>query len=51
MWEGSWAAGLLSLGHEVKIGSRDPQKLEEWASAAAPRGSAAHSRMQRDSAM
>jgi predicted dinucleotide-binding enzyme len=27
------AAGFASLGHEVKIGSRDPEKLREWASA------------------
>lgn len=27
------AAGFASLGHEVKIGSRDPGKLAEWASA------------------
>ncbi len=26
------AAGFASLGHEVKIGSRDPEKLREWAS-------------------
>ena len=25
------AAGFASLGHEVKIGSRDPEKLREWA--------------------
>ncbi len=28
------AAGFLKLGHEVKIGSRDPHKLDEWASKA-----------------
>lgn len=27
------AAGFASLGHEVTIGSRDPEKLKEWASA------------------
>jgi predicted dinucleotide-binding enzyme len=27
------AAGFASLGHEVKIGSRDPGKLGEWVSA------------------
>ena len=27
------AAGFASLGHEVTIGSRDPEKLREWASA------------------
>lgn len=27
------AAGFASLGHDVKIGSRDPEKLREWASA------------------
>jgi len=27
------AAGFASLGHEVTIGSRDPGKLQEWASA------------------
>lgn len=29
------AAGFASLGHEVTIGSRDPEKLREWASASA----------------
>ena len=29
------AAGFAGLGHEVKIGSRDPEKLREWASASA----------------
>ncbi len=33
-------AGFISLGHEVKIGSRSPEKLQEWADTAAPRGSA-----------
>lgn len=28
------AAGFAGLGHEVKIGSRDPQKLAEWAASA-----------------
>jgi predicted dinucleotide-binding enzyme len=34
------AAGFVSLGHEAKIGSRDPEKLKGWASASAPRASA-----------
>ena len=29
------AAGFASLGHEVTIGSRDPEKLREWTSATA----------------
>jgi 8-hydroxy-5-deazaflavin:NADPH oxidoreductase len=29
------AAGFASLGHEVTIGSRDPEKLQEWTSATA----------------
>lgn len=29
------AAGFAALGHEVKVGSRDPEKLREWASASA----------------
>lgn len=29
------AAGFASLGHEVKIGSRDPEKLREWATSSA----------------
>jgi predicted dinucleotide-binding enzyme len=33
------AAGFVGLGHEVKIGSRDPQKLAEWANAAGERAS------------
>jgi predicted dinucleotide-binding enzyme len=28
------AGGFLGLGHAVKIGSRDPEKLREWAAAA-----------------
>jgi len=28
------AAGFVSLGHEVMIGSRDPEKLRSWADAA-----------------
>lgn len=28
------AAGFAGLGHDVKIGSRDPQKLRDWADAA-----------------
>lgn len=31
------AAGFAGLGHDVKIGSRDPRKLAEWASTAGPR--------------
>jgi predicted dinucleotide-binding enzyme len=31
------AAGFASLGHDVKIGSRDPEKLREWAEAAGER--------------
>ncbi|HEX6096614.1 MAG TPA: NAD(P)-binding domain-containing protein [Thermoanaerobaculia bacterium] len=30
------AAGFAGLGHDVKIGSRDPQKLADWAEAAGP---------------
>ncbi|HEX9162847.1 MAG TPA: NADPH-dependent F420 reductase [Thermoanaerobaculia bacterium] len=30
------AAGFLSLGHEVKIGSREPEKLAAWLNAAGP---------------
>jgi predicted dinucleotide-binding enzyme len=33
------AAGFISLGHEVKVGSRDPEKLREWANAAGDRAS------------
>lgn len=33
------AAGFIGLGHEVKIGSRDPQKLQAWAGAAGERAS------------
>ncbi len=32
------AAGFVSLGHEVLIGSRDPEKLRPWADAAGERG-------------
>lgn len=31
------AAGFAGLGHDVKIGSRDPQKLATWAESAGPR--------------
>jgi predicted dinucleotide-binding enzyme len=31
------AAGFAGLGHDVKIGSRDPQKLAAWAESAGPR--------------
>ena len=30
------AAGFAGLGHDVKIGSRDPQKLAAWAETAGP---------------
>jgi 8-hydroxy-5-deazaflavin:NADPH oxidoreductase len=30
------AAGFAGLGHDVKIGSRDPQKLADWAETAGP---------------
>jgi 8-hydroxy-5-deazaflavin:NADPH oxidoreductase len=30
------AAGFAGLGHDVKIGSRDPQKLADWAATAGP---------------
>jgi predicted dinucleotide-binding enzyme len=30
------AAGFAGLGHDVKIGSRDPEKLREWAGQAGP---------------
>jgi predicted dinucleotide-binding enzyme len=33
------AAGFVSLGHDVKIGSRNPQKLQAWADAAGTRAS------------
>jgi 8-hydroxy-5-deazaflavin:NADPH oxidoreductase len=33
------ASGFISLGHEVKVGSRDPEKLREWANAAGSRAS------------
>ena len=33
------AAGFVGLGHEVKVGSRDPQKLQTWADAAGSRAS------------
>jgi predicted dinucleotide-binding enzyme len=33
------AAGFVSLGHEVKVGSRDPEKLRAWADAAGERAS------------
>jgi 8-hydroxy-5-deazaflavin:NADPH oxidoreductase len=31
------AAGFAGLGHDVKIGSRDPEKLREWADGAGER--------------
>jgi 8-hydroxy-5-deazaflavin:NADPH oxidoreductase len=31
------ATGFIGLGHEVKIGSRDPQKLQAWADSAGER--------------
>ncbi len=34
------ASGFVALGHEVKIGSRDPGKLHDWVAAAGTRGSA-----------
>jgi predicted dinucleotide-binding enzyme len=33
------AGGFLGLGHAVKIGSRDPEKLREWAAGAGDRAS------------
>jgi predicted dinucleotide-binding enzyme len=33
------AKGFIALGHEVKIGSRDPDKLSDWAAAAGERAS------------
>jgi 8-hydroxy-5-deazaflavin:NADPH oxidoreductase len=33
------ASGFILLGHEVKIGSRDPEKLREWAESAGERAS------------
>ncbi|HEV7920657.1 MAG TPA: NAD(P)-binding domain-containing protein [Thermoanaerobaculia bacterium] len=33
------ARGFLGLGHEVRIGSREPEKLREWAAAAGERAS------------
>ncbi|HET7435672.1 MAG TPA: NAD(P)-binding domain-containing protein [Thermoanaerobaculia bacterium] len=33
------ATGFLNLGHDVKIGTREPAKLAEWASAAGARAS------------
>ena len=34
------ASGFAGLGHEVKIGSRDPQKLRSWVETAGDRASA-----------
>jgi predicted dinucleotide-binding enzyme len=34
------AGGFIGLGHEVMIGSRDPEKLSEWATKAGERASA-----------
>jgi predicted dinucleotide-binding enzyme len=36
----SLARGFLSLGHEVKIGSRDPEKLRDWVASAGEKASA-----------
>jgi predicted dinucleotide-binding enzyme len=36
----SLAGGFVSLGHEVKIGSREPAKLAEWVTAQSGRASA-----------
>lgn len=33
------ASGFIHLGHDVKVGTRDPEKLREWASAAGERAS------------
>lgn len=33
------AAGFIGLGHEVRVGSRDPEKLRQWADAAGERAS------------
>ena len=33
------AGGFIGLGHDVKIGTRDPEKLREWASGAGERAS------------
>jgi predicted dinucleotide-binding enzyme len=34
------AAGFANLGHEVKVGSRDPEKLGDWVAATGERASA-----------
>jgi predicted dinucleotide-binding enzyme len=34
------AGGFISVGHEVKIGSRDPAKLQDWVAGAGARASA-----------
>jgi len=34
------AGGFIKLGHEVKIGSRDPQKLSDWVQSHSERASA-----------
>src|SRR3954454_16268273 len=34
------AGGFIKLGHDVKIGSRDPEKLRDWAAGAGERASA-----------
>src|SRR5436305_10383038 len=36
----SLARGFLSLGHDVKIGSRDPDKLRDWVASAGEKASA-----------
>lgn len=33
------ASGFIGVGHEVKVGSRDPEKLRQWADAAGARAS------------
>src|SRR3712207_3721682 len=32
------ASGFIHLGHDVKVGTRDPEKLREWAAATGGRG-------------
>jgi predicted dinucleotide-binding enzyme len=34
------AGGFIKLGHDVKVGSRDPEKLREWAEKSGPHASA-----------
>lgn len=33
------AKGFIELGHDVRMGSRDPEKLAEWVAAAGPKAS------------